>query len=65
VAVLPHADSLRGAAARRIVEAADEHRIGVLAWTVDAPEEMRRLAESGVAGIITNVPDVACSVLEG
>jgi glycerophosphoryl diester phosphodiesterase len=42
------------------------HRRGlrVNTWTVDDPEEMRRLIQLGVHGIITNVPDVCRQVLE-
>jgi len=41
------------------------HRGGrsVAVWTVDAPEDMRRFAQWGVDGIITNKPDVCLSAL--
>jgi glycerophosphoryl diester phosphodiesterase len=32
-------------------------------WTVDAPDDLRRLAEWGVDGVCTNVPDIALEVL--
>jgi glycerophosphoryl diester phosphodiesterase len=38
------------------------YRVNV--WTVDEPDEMRRLIGLGVDGIITNVPDVLSQVLE-
>ncbi len=34
-------------------------------WTVDDPDDMRRLAALGVNAIITNRPDVLKSVLAG
>lgn len=37
----------------------------VMAWTVNDPEEMRRLVDWGVQGIITDRPDLALEVLGG
>jgi glycerophosphoryl diester phosphodiesterase len=47
----------------RLVEVA--HRIGVrvVVWTVDDPAQMARLLDAGVAGIITDRPDVLREVL--
>ncbi|MDQ3571179.1 MAG: hypothetical protein M3396_11300 [Actinomycetota bacterium] len=41
------------------------HRVGMVTWpyTVNDPEQMRRLIELGVDGIITNNPDVLRAVL--
>lgn len=40
-----------------MIEQAHRVDIHVAAWTVDAPEEMRRLMGAGIDGIMTNFPD--------
>ena len=39
--------------------------IDVNVWTVNAEEDMKRMADLGVSAIITNYPDVAKRVLRG
>lgn len=46
-----------------LVAKAHELGIAINTWTVDDPDRIRWLAELGVDGIITNVPDVALSAL--
>ena len=41
-----------------LVRAAALRGLSVYTWTADEPEDHRRLASAGVAGIVTNVPDV-------
>lgn len=43
------------------------HALGLVVntWTVDAPADIERMAELGVDGVVTNVPDVALEVLGG
>jgi glycerophosphoryl diester phosphodiesterase len=41
-----------------LVRAAALRGLTVFTWTADEPEDHRRLIEAGVAGIVTNVPDV-------
>jgi len=61
--VHPAFESLDGE--RAVMAVADAHRRGLelLTWTVDDPDEMRRLAAAGVDGIFTNEPDVAVEAL--
>jgi len=47
----------------RWVAVAHEAGLAVHVWTVDDPDRMAELAEMGVDGIITNVPEVAVKTL--
>jgi glycerophosphoryl diester phosphodiesterase len=42
----------------QLMEWANRKRLGVNTWTVDEPDEARRLTRLGVTSIMTNVPDV-------
>ncbi len=48
----------------RFVELAHRAGIAVQVWTVDEPEDIRRLLEWGVDGIISDRPDVAVQVVQ-
>lgn len=49
---------------RTLIGAAHDHGLTVNVWTVDAPDRIKALAEMGVDGICTNVPDLARRVVE-
>jgi len=63
-ALHPARDDLVGDPAARIARI---HDLGleVNVWTVDDPEEIRRLGEAGADGIVTNRPDAALAALAG
>lgn len=48
---------------RRFVEAAHAHGIHVHVWTIDDPDEMRRLYGLGVDAVMTDQPEVLMQVL--
>jgi len=64
-ALHPHVSALDGDHAGAVVSAAHRAGLAVVAWTVDDPDEQRRLAAAGIDGIITNRPDDALAALEG
>ena len=56
----PHYSMLTGP----IIQWYHAHGLRINTWTVDDPEEMRRLVAAGADSIITNKPDVLKSVLQ-
>lgn len=50
---------------QRLVASARRHGVPVYVWTVNQPEEMRRLARLGVSGLITDRVDIAVSLATG
>ena len=61
----PDRGSLLATDTAAVVRACHDQNLRINVWTVDDPDEMRRLAGAGVDGIITNVPDVAVATLRG
>lgn len=49
---------------RDFVEAAHGRNLRVHAWTVNAEDEMRRLLDMGVDGVMTDYPDRLLKVLQ-
>ena len=47
----------------RLVAAAHEHQLAVHVWTIDEPDEMARLIDLGVDGVMTDLPGVLVDVL--
>jgi len=62
-ALHPFVGSLAGAAAAAVTDRARELGIRVNVWTVNDEAEMRRLADAGIDGIVTDVPDLALRAL--
>lgn len=48
----------------RFIERSRRHGLDVHVWTIDDPAEMERLLDLGVAGIMTDRPDLLRAVLE-
>ena len=49
----------------RFVDRAHRAGLGVIVWTINEAEEMRRLLDIGVDGILTDAPTVLKTVLDG
>ena len=48
----------------RLIEAAHENGVEVHVWTIDDPDDMRRLFALGVDGVITDRADLGLDVLK-
>lgn len=49
---------------KSLISTAHKHNIAVHYWTIDDPDEMRRLIQNGADGIMTNRPSVLKAVLD-
>ena len=54
-----------GTVDRRFIERAHGHGLPVYTWTVNDADRMRELIDMGIDGLITDVPDLARSVVDG
>ena len=64
-ALNPRAHALTGRRAVRVADRARALELALYVWTVNEPRQMRRLADAGIDGLITDVPDVALRTLRG
>jgi glycerophosphoryl diester phosphodiesterase len=48
----------------RFVGRAHEHGLAVHVWTIDEPDEMERLVDLGVDGVMTDRPSVLEAILQ-
>lgn len=62
-ALHPFFGMLAEQAAVTVVEEAHTVGIALNTWTVNEPDEIRRLAAAGIDAIITDVPAIACAAL--
>jgi glycerophosphoryl diester phosphodiesterase/membrane-associated phospholipid phosphatase len=62
---VPEVHEGRRVVTERFVTAADRLGVDVHVWTVNEPEDMRRLVDLGVHGIITDYPDRLAEVISG
>jgi glycerophosphoryl diester phosphodiesterase len=60
---VPEASGMTRVVTPRFVRLAHKAGIAVQVWTVDEPEDIRRLLDWGVDGIISDRPDVAAEVV--
>lgn len=56
-------DGMLGATPAAPIQAAHDHELRVMVWTVDDPARMLELAAAGIDAIITNNPELANEVL--
>lgn len=61
---IPPGHGSRALLDERLMRTAREHDIDVHVWTIDEPDEMHRLLDLGVHGIMTDRPTVLREVLE-